>query len=106
MSSVSNILLDPNSHEAHQRVRNSQNQPVGYSRSSSAILQSSNRDSTNDIVKSNKETVRILGAGTCRRGKELTGSHLESNRSPSDIRHHLFTEVMNFGDNLALNISV
>ena len=91
LSSVSNILLDPDSHEAQQIVR--KNHPVGYSRSSNAILQPSTRE-VNNLVKSSKETVRLLGAGTCKRSVEHSSNRLLANDlSPSDIRHQLFTEV-------------
>ena len=91
LSSVSNILLDPGSHEAQQIVRKN-NHPVGSSRSSSAILQPSIREAHGGKVNSSKDAVRILG--TCKRGVELSNNHfLRSKLSPSDIRHQLFTEV-------------
>ena len=98
LSSVSNILLDPGSHEAQQIVRKS-NHPV-TSRSSNAILQSSAREtniaSNNESAKSNKEMIRILGTGSCKReAKQPNNLLLGSSLSPSDIRHQLFTEVRN-----------
>ena len=95
LSSVSNILLDPGSHEAQQIVRKNNNHPVGSSRSSSAILQPSIREAHGGKVNSSKDAVRILG--TCKRGVELSNNHfLRSKLSPSDIRHQLFTEVCKF----------
>ena len=86
LSSVSNILLDPDSHEAQQIVRRNKGTSV-TSRSTSAVVLSSNQRNTLSDGKQN---------GGCKRGGDM--HQLRSLPSiivsPSKLRHKLFTEVI------------
>ena len=90
LSSVSNILLDPNSHQAHQIVRRngaSSGHSLAISRSSNAVLQSSKSGHTNS-----SNDVRQISS-SCKR--EMVKSQQTVDASPSKLRHNLFTQVIN-----------
>lgn len=91
LSSVSNILLDPDSHQAQQVVRRNKNSVIRNLRSSSdSVLQrQTSSEQNNAFVERKQQTSK---AGICKRGSANQLS-MASNFSPSKLRHRLFTEV-------------
>ena len=91
LSSVSNILLDPDSHEAQQVVRRNKT-TLAASRSSGAVLQLSNNQAANNFSTNDKKNINT----DFKRGSDM--HDLRNNPptvivSPSKYRHRLFTEV-------------
>ena len=92
LCSVTNILLDPDSHEAQRVVRRNKT-TLAESRSSSAMLPLSNNQAANNFRENDKQFI----SGDFKRGSDV---HRLRNIppavvvSPSKYRHKLFTEVI------------
>ena len=92
LCSVSNILLDPDSHEAQRVVRRNKT-TLAASRSNSAVQQLSKNQAVNNFSKNDEQFINaeFKHGSDVHRLRNITPAAAVS---PSKYRHKLFTEVM------------